>query len=462
MSEQLAAAAQAAAAVEGVDEDEEVLSAPARGSAEELLDAARRRSPRPDAPLSRARHGRGGPGALPRRPGWASGRPSRTASTTTSSCPGRSRPTTSPPSRRAWRLDRGRPSLRARTSSRRTRGGPSSLRAASRTRSRSSTTWRKRRRCGRAAAADGLDVPARALHRPVPRTARGFDGRDRALQAAQRRRRLLARRRAPADAPAHLRHGLGDAGGAGPATSGGASEAKKRDHRRLGVAARPLQLPRRQSGRCLLAPQGPAPVAHARGRHARAPGALRLRRGQHADPGPPRSCGSSRATAPLRATPCSCSRSRDSSSRLKPMNCPESTFIYRSRVRSYRDLPAALRGVRPAAPQRALGRALGPDARAPLHPGRRPHLRAPGPARGRAAAPLRDDQRGVELGGHDAALHVRHQAGQGARRPGPVGAGRGPHRGRRSSGRRGVSRQAQRRHLLRAQDRPLRGRRPRP
>ena len=28
--------------------------------------------------------------------------------------------------------------------------------------------------------------------------------------------------------------------------------------------------------------------------------------------------------------------------RLKPMNCPEITFIYRSRVRSYRDLPLRL------------------------------------------------------------------------------------------------------------------------
>src|SRR5664279_2659573 len=27
---------------------------------------------------------------------------------------------------------------------------------------------------------------------------------------------------------------------------------------------------------------------------------------------------------------------------LKPMNCPESTFIYRSRLRSYRDLPLRL------------------------------------------------------------------------------------------------------------------------
>ncbi len=41
-------------------------------------------------------------------------------------------------------------------------------------------------------------------------------GGDRPVQAAQRRRRVLARRREAADAPADLRHGLGDAGGARP------------------------------------------------------------------------------------------------------------------------------------------------------------------------------------------------------------------------------------------------------
>ena len=55
-----------------------------------------------------------------------------------------------------------------------------------------------------------------------------------------------------------------------------ASEAKKRDHRRLGVAARPVLVPRRLAGLGLLAPQGPADLADARGRDARAPGAPRL------------------------------------------------------------------------------------------------------------------------------------------------------------------------------------------
>ena len=55
-----------------------------------------------------------------------------------------------------------------------------------------------------------------------------------ALQAAARRRRVLARRREAPDAAAHLRHGVLQEGGARRATSTGIEEAKKRDHRRLG------------------------------------------------------------------------------------------------------------------------------------------------------------------------------------------------------------------------------------
>ena len=98
-------------------------------------------------------------------------------------------------------------------------------------------------------------------------------------------RRLLARRREAPDAPAHLRHGLGDPGGARrvPVAPRGGEEARPPPARR---PARPVQLPRRQPGLGLLAPQGPADLAHARGRDARAPGAARLPGGQHADPRP--------------------------------------------------------------------------------------------------------------------------------------------------------------------------------
>ena len=64
--------------------------------------------------------------------------------------------------------------------------------------------------------ADATDhlLPAGPVHRPVPRPARGEHRQDRPVQAARDRRRLLARRREAPDAPARLRHGLGDAGGA--------------------------------------------------------------------------------------------------------------------------------------------------------------------------------------------------------------------------------------------------------
>ena len=168
-------------------------------------------------------------------------------------------------------------------------------------------------------------------------------------------RRLLARRREAADAPAHLRHGLGDPGRARPVpvAAGGGEEARPPPARR---AARPVQLPRRLARVGLLASRRAGVWRDARGRHARAPGATRLPGDQHADPRPTRSCGSSRATGTCTATTCSSLESEDQTFSLKPMNCPESTFIYRSKVRSYRDLPLRLPST--AAPsQRAVGHA---------------------------------------------------------------------------------------------------------
>ena len=80
---------------------------------------------------------------------------------------------------------------------------------------------------GRAAA--GHDVlRARRVPRPLPRAARRVDRADRPVPAPRGGRRLLARPGVPADAPARLRHGLGDPGGAGPvpvAPRGGARSA---------------------------------------------------------------------------------------------------------------------------------------------------------------------------------------------------------------------------------------------
>ncbi len=141
-----------------------------------------------------------------------------------------------------------------------------------------------RRRARRHAdAADDL-LPAGTVHRPVPR-ARTWrrTGQDRAVQAARHRRGVLARRREAPDAPARLRHGLGDPGGPRrlPLAPGRGEEARPPAARR---GPRPVLVPRRLAGLGVLAPQGPAHLAHARDGDARAPGAPRLPGGLDADP----------------------------------------------------------------------------------------------------------------------------------------------------------------------------------
>ena len=73
------------------------------------------------------------------------------------------------------------------------------------------------------------DLFAAGLARPLPRAAHdlGRQGRQ-GLQAAQDRRRLLARGFQQPDAPAHLRHGLGERGGPRrlPASARGGGEAR--------------------------------------------------------------------------------------------------------------------------------------------------------------------------------------------------------------------------------------------
>ena len=116
-------------------------------------------------------------------------------------------------------------------------------------------------------------------------------------------------------------------------------EAKKRDHRRLGVQLDLFSFHDVSPGLGVLAPQGPDDLADARGRDARAPGAARLPGGQHADRRVASGCGASRATGTSTSENMFIVESEDQTFSLKPMNCPESTFIYRSHLRSYRDLP---------------------------------------------------------------------------------------------------------------------------
>ena len=70
---------------------------------------------------------------------------------------------------------------------------------------------------------DRLALHQRAVHRPLPRAARALDQAHPRVQAAQRGRRLLARRREPPDAHARLRHRLPLQGGARRRTSSASS-----------------------------------------------------------------------------------------------------------------------------------------------------------------------------------------------------------------------------------------------
>ena len=161
------------------------------------------------------------------------------------------------------------------------------------------------------AKADGSPMPPTTIYRhgsferpvqgPARREHRRRSGRSSCLADL---RRVLARRREAAGPPADLRHGLADPGGARrvPLAPRRGEEARPSPARR---PARPVQLPRRQPGLGLLAPQGPADLADARRRDARAPGPARLPGDQHADPRATRSSGSSRATGSCTTRTCS-------------------------------------------------------------------------------------------------------------------------------------------------------------
>ncbi len=195
-------------------------------------------------------------------------------------------------------------------------------------------------RDGDADAADHL-LPAGPVHRPLPRPARREHRPDRPVQAAGGRRRVLARRREAPDAPAHLRHGLGDAGGARPVPVAA----------RRGEEARPPQA-RRRSSTCSAsttsrrAPRSGIRRASSSGARSRARcassscGAATRRSARRSSSRT--GCGASPGTGTTTTRTCSSSSPRTRLFSLKPMNCPESTFIYRSKLRSYRDLPLRL------------------------------------------------------------------------------------------------------------------------
>ena len=278
----------------------------------------RRRPARPDAPLGRPRHGRGGHGPLP---GHAAGhRPGhrgrlllrlRAAASADAGRPGGHRG--------AHGARRSPPTMPSCATSWDPRGGPGLVRraAGSPTRSRSSTT------CAAAATAAGQPMPPVSTyqHGPFIDLCRGPHV---ASTGAIGPFKLLSVAGAywrgdedAADAPAHLRHGLGHPGGARPlpVAAGGGQQARPPPPRRR---ARPVQLPRRQPR---ARPSG-IPRAGRSGGRCAAPcascrrGAATRRSTRHRSS--TRSSGSGRATGSTTATTCSWSSPRGRPSASSP------------------------------------------------------------------------------------------------------------------------------------------------
>ena len=306
------------------------------------------------------------------------------------------------------------------------------------------------------AADDGLR--ARPVRRPVPRPARREHGQDRPVQAPRGLRRVLARRPVAARAPARLRDGLVDAGGARqvPLAARGGEEARPPPPRR---PARPVLVPRRLAGRRVLAPEGLAPVPDAAERDAREPGEARLRGDLHAAARPPQALG---AVGPLGALPRldvpARRRRRDVQPQADELPGVDVHLPLQGPLVPRPATPAL--GVRRAPPERAIRRVQRPHAGSPLRHGRRPHLRPAGPDRRRDRGAHRRDPRVllVVRPGADASTFGT-MPDKAPRRPGDLGGDRGDHAGRAREVFDEVPGQAQGRRVLRPEDRhPGRGR----
>ena len=120
---------------------------------------------------------------------------------------------------------------------------------------------------------------------------------------------------------------------------------------------------------------------------------------------------------------------------LKPMNCPESTFIYRLEAALLPRPAAALQRVRPAPSQRALGHAVSGLTRVRQFIQDDAHIYVrPDQLADEIEALLGEVREAYSLGRAEAALRVRDEAGQGDRRSRALGAGRGAASRRRSTG----------------------------
>ena len=304
---------------------------------------------------------------------------------------------------------RGRPPVRAQRDAARRRAAPSSSSASQPFKVEIlddlAAQGRARRR---ADAADDL-LRARPVHRPVPGPARRVaPGKIGPFKLLGRRRRVLARRREAPDAPAHLRHGLGDPGGARPVpvAARGGEEARPPP---AGRPARPVQLPRRLAR---ARPSGTPRASGSGGRSRARCASSRTRRGYQEISTPILVREKLwRAVGPLGpATRDNMFLRRVRGPDVQPQ-ADELPRVARSStdrdLRSYRDLPLRFNEYGRLHRNERSGTLSRPDPRPPVHPGRRPHLRPAGPAGGRDRGAPRRGPRGVRLVRARAALRVR-------------------------------------------------------
>ena len=189
-------------------------------------------------------------------------------------------------------------------------------------------------------------------------------------------------------------------------------EAEKRDHRRLGTQLDLFHMQEDAPGMVFWHPKGWTlwqQVEQYMRRVYRDNGYQEVRGPQILDR---RACGSAPATGRTTASNMFTTESEKRDYAVKPMNCPGHILIYNKGVQQLPRPAAALRRVRLLPPQRALGRAARPDARARLHAGRRPHLLH----RGADPARVRGLHRAAAEGLCALRLHRHHLQGRHAAR----------------------------------------------
>ena len=166
------------------------------------------------------------------------------------------------------------------------------------------------------------------------------------VQADERRRRVLARRREAPHAAAHLRHGLADPGAARPlpvAGRGGRAPRPPQAGQRAG-AVHFFDLSRRASpSGC---PKALRIMPTSSKRCSQTSSSTRGYQESARRAGQVGPVASAPATGTTTRRTCSKLEVEDEEYAFKPMNCPSRTLVYRFKTRSYRDLPLRLARLR--------------------------------------------------------------------------------------------------------------------